>query len=68
MQMQQIEDSLKSDKFVRMFNEEHQRNPEINKAPPQVSKQFMADLEVKYRAEKRAMELRQSEEGREEAF
>jgi cell fate (sporulation/competence/biofilm development) regulator YlbF (YheA/YmcA/DUF963 family) len=34
MKMQQIEDSLKSDKFVRMFNEENQRNPEINKAPP----------------------------------
>lgn len=50
MKMQHIEDSLKSDKFTRMFDEDMQR--EVVKSPP-ISKEFIEDLEHKYRQQKR---------------
>jgi len=49
-----------------MFNEDMQRNPEIKEIQPWNNKQFIEDLENKYRQQKRELELRQTEEGKEQ--
>jgi len=49
-----------------MFNEDMQRNPEIKESQPWTNKQFIEDLENKYRQQKRELELRQTEEGKEQ--
>lgn len=63
MKMKNIEDALKSDKFTRIFDEDMQRD--IPKSPP-ISKEFIEDLENKYRQIKRDQELRSTEEGKEQ--
>ncbi len=62
VKLKNIEDTLKSDKFTRMYNEDMQR--EVIKSPP-ISKEFIEDLENKYRQQKRDMQLRVTEEGKE---
>jgi len=66
MKMRRIEERLKADKFTKMFNEDMQRNPEIKEIQPWTNKQFIEDLENKYRQQKRELELRQTEEGKEQ--
>jgi len=66
MKMRRIEERLKADKFTKMFNEDMQRNPEIKEIQPWNNKQFIEDLENKYRQQKRELELRQTEEGKEQ--
>jgi hypothetical protein len=66
MKMKRIEERLKADKFTKMFNEDMQRNPEIKESQPWTNKQFIEDLENKYRQQKRELELRQTEEGKEQ--
>jgi hypothetical protein len=66
MKMRRIEERLKADKFTKMFNEGMQRNPEIKEIQPWTNKQFIEDLENKYRQQKRELELRQTEEGKEQ--
>ena len=66
MKMRRIEERLKADKFTKMFNEDMQRNPEIKEIQPWNNNQFIEDLENKYRQQKRELELRQTEEGKEQ--
>ena len=66
MKMRRIEERLKADKFTKMFNEDMQRNPEIKEIQPWNNKQFIEDLENKYRQQKRELELRQTEDGKEQ--